>query len=176
MRPPKAQSVCVVLPDRLGILEEWVDLPFNEFLTKVEAVSTRAKTDLEIDSIHTQTVMLRTTFGLSHFSDNRVFLLDHLCAQKDLVAQHFQRPIATGSLRFVLPATPNHEGTFHVVIEPYKESAREVFVELRGVFSNQQSTLNDPVDFVRHATDCRNFINDNLFPYLNQFDVPQPTD
>ncbi len=172
-RGGKSQSVVVVVPDRIGILEEWVDIPFSEFMNKIAVVGERALGDLETGAFHTQTVMLRTTFGLTHYEDNRVFLLDHACAQEGKIADHFQRPVATGSLRFVLPATPEHEGTLYIAIEPYKDSKKELFLEVRGVFSSQQSSIKDASDFTGNALVCRNFINESIFPYLNQFDVAQ---
>jgi len=172
-RGPKAQSVVVVLPDRIGILEEWVDIPFSDFLNKVAIVGERALGELETGIFHTQTVMLRTTFGLTHFEDNRVFLLDYACAQEGKIAPFFRRPVATGSLRFVLPATPDHEGTLYITVEPFKDAKKELFVEVRGVFSSQQSAIKEASNFTSNALVCRDFINESVFPYLNQFDVAQ---
>jgi hypothetical protein len=172
-RGAKSQSILVVIPDRIGMLEEWVAIPFSDFITKIETIGPMALNDLGISAYHTQTVMLRTTFGLSHFEDNRVFLLDHVCAQESKIGPFFQRPVGTGSLRFVLPATPDHEGTLYITIEPFRESKREIFVEVRGVFSSQQSSLKESSDFSANAFLCRDFINASIFPYLNQYDVPQ---
>lgn len=172
----KAQSALIVVPDRIGIMEEWVDIPFSEFMGKLEIVGTRALQDLSIENFHTQTVVIRTTFGLTHFEDSRVFLLDHLCAQEGHISPYFLRPVATGSLRFVLPATPEHEGTLYITVEPFRESKRELFVEVRGVFSAEHSSLREASDFGENALLCRNFISENLFPYLNQYDVLQDQD
>jgi hypothetical protein len=172
-RGKKAQSALLIIPDRVAIVEEWVDMPFSEFLAKIGAVSELARTELGVEEIQSQTVMVRTTFGLSHFEDNREFLLDHVCNQEGKIAQFFGRPIATGSLRFVLPATPEHEGTLYITVEPFRGSKRELFVEVRGVFSSQHSTLEEVSDFTSKAIRCRDFISDNLYPYLNQYDVPR---
>jgi hypothetical protein len=85
----------------------------------------------------------------------------------------FRRPVASGGLRFILPATPDHHGTLYIVIEPFRESKRELFVEVKGVFAAQHTPLTTPVEWESNIRLCREFISKNLFPFLNQYDTPQ---
>jgi hypothetical protein len=172
-RPANAQSLALFLPDRLVLIEEWADLALSDFLEKVKEVGGRTLSCLGIPLFVAQTATLRSTFALTHFEDARAFLLDHACGQVNRITPHFQRPIAVGGLRFVLPETPEHPGTFHVVIESFKHSVKEVFVEVKGIFGNLRldtETLGEAVENIRAV---RAFICERVFPYLNQYDVRQ---
>lgn len=170
-RGEKAQSIVVFLPDRLVVVEEWVDVAMAQFLDKTETVAARAMAELGIGPFALQTATVRTTFALTHFEDARVFLLDHACRQDGLIGPHFERPIAVGGLRFVFPETPDHVGTLHVKIESFQHSRNEVFVEVKGIFPNQQidatslATARGNIQFVR------SFVSDRVFAYLDQFDA-----
>ncbi len=175
-RGEKSQSMMVILPDRFGVLEEWVDIPLSEFIDKATAVSAKMMEQFGIDEYRAQTVLMRTTFGLSHFDDSRKFIFDQLCAQKGKIMSFFQRPVSSGSLRFVLPATPQHDGTFHISIEPYKESPRELYVEVRAIFAAQHTSLLNEGDLENNIRLTREFINENIFPFLDQYDTAQPVE
>lgn len=173
-RPNKSQSLMAVLSDRVGLVEEWVDITLYAFIEKVRAAAELTRTELGIEDFTGQTVLIRTTFSLTNFTDNRVFLIEHVCNQKDRIGHHFQRPLATGGLRFMLPATPEHPGTLHILIEPFRNSLREIYVEVKGVFSNQHTPLQEPQAWEGHIRLCRDFISNNIFPFVNQYDTPQP--
>lgn len=172
-RGAKAQSTVVVVPDRVGIVEEWVDIAMSDFIQKVGAIGTQAQTDLSIDTYQAQTVVIRTTFGLTHFEDSRVFLIDHACNQQDRINPFFKRPMKSAGLRFVLPATTQDPGTLYLIIEPFRDSPREMFVEVKGIFSNQHAPLDTQEAWASNIQACRNFISQNIFPFLNQYDTPQ---
>jgi hypothetical protein len=172
-QPPNAQSVAIFLPDRVTLVEEWVDIPLSDFLEKVREVASRGLSLLGMPLFMAQTVTLRSTFSLTHFDDARVFLLDHACAQEGRIEPHFKRPIAVGGLRFVLPETPEYPYSLHVIIESFRHGVREVFVEVKGIFNNQRldaETIDKAVDNIRTV---RQFISENIYPYLNQYDVPR---
>jgi len=169
-RGKKTQSVAVFLPDRMVLIEEWADMALSDFQAKVREVGLRAMNSLGIPQFVAQTVTLRSTFALSHFDDARVFLLDHACGQQDRIGAYFRRPVAVGGLRFVLPETPEHKGALHVIIESFRHSLNEVFVEVKGVFAGQRvdaENLETAADSIQRV---RTFITDNVFPYLDQFD------
>lgn len=172
-RGEKSQSMMVLLPDRVGILEEWVDIPLSEFIGKVTAVSAKLMGQFEIPEYKAQVVLMRTTFGLTNCDDSRKFIFDQLCAQKGRIMPHFLRPVSSGSLRFTLPATPEHDGTFQISIEPYKESPREIYIEVRAVFAAQHTSLLNEGDLEKNIRLVREFISENMFDYLNQYDAPQ---
>ncbi len=172
-RGPKAQSIVVFLPDRVVIVEEWVDISLATYLDKVQELGRRVMADLGIARIVAEAITLRTTFALSHFADARIFLLEQVCQQADRILPHFQRPLATGGLRFVFPETPDHAGTLHVLIESYRHSQNEVFVEVKGVFANTSITADNISQVNEHIQLCRRFVTNHVFPFLNQYDVPQ---
>ena len=172
-RGPKAQSIVVFLPDRLVILEEWVDISLSNYLDKIQELGRRVMTDLGVARIVAEAVTLRTTFALTNFADARIFLLEQVCQQADRILPFFQRPLATGGLRFVFPETPEHPGTLHVLIESYRHSQNEVFVEVKGVFGNCAITTENIAQVNEHVQLCRRFVTNHIFPFLNQYDVPQ---
>jgi len=173
-RGEKSQSMLAVLNDRMGIMEEWVDISLSDYIAKVATVSDLFMEKFSIDEYRAQSVLMRTTFGLSHYEDSRKFLFDQLCGLEDNILPHFQRPISSGCLKFVLPATPQHEGTINVSIEPFKESPRELYVEVRSVFAAQHTSLLNSGDLESNIRLTREFINENVFPFLDQYDTAQP--
>ena len=170
----KSQSMLAVLNDRMGIMEEWVDISLSDYIAKVATVSDLFMEKFSIDEYRAQSVLMRTTFGLSHYEDSRKFLFDQLCGLEGNILPHFQRPISSGCLKFVLPATPQHEGTINVSIEPFKESPRELYVEVRSVFAAQHTSLLNSGDLENNIRLTREFINENVFPFLDQYDTAQP--
>lgn len=172
-RGSKTQSVAVFLPDRILMLEEWTDLSLADFCEKIREVARLAMPALGIPQFIAQTATIRSTFALTHFDDARVFLLDHACQQADRIGPHFRRPVAVGGLRFVLPETPENPGNFHVIIESFRHSLREVFVEVKAVFPNQRIDVEGMDAASANIQAIRSFISANIFPYLNQYDHPQ---
>jgi len=172
-RGKKTQSVAVFLPDRMVLLEEWVDIALADFIEKVREVVTQAFAHLAIRSFVVQTATLRSTFALTHFEDARVFLMDHACQQADRIGPHFQRPVAVGGLRFVLPETPDHPGNLHVTIESFRHSRNEVFVEVKGVFPNQRIGPSELDQTAENIQLVRSFISNHVFPFLDQYDTTE---
>jgi hypothetical protein len=78
-----------------------------------------------------------------------------------------------GGLRFVLPETPEHPGNLHVIIESFRQSRNEVFVEVKGVFSREVLSGEDTEKLRENMQTVRSFVSDAIHPYLNQFDQPQ---
>lgn len=170
-RGERTQSILVFAPDRLVIVEEWVDMALPSFLKKADVVATRAMDMLNIPFLAAHTGVIRTTFALTHFQDARVFLLDHACRQEGRIGPHFRRPVATGGLRFVFPETPEDRGALHVTIESYRYSIGEVFVEVKGVFAKDRIDRRS-LGVIRDNMQCvRSFITDCIFPYLDQYDT-----
>ncbi|MEK7793525.1 MAG: hypothetical protein AAB353_03305, partial [Candidatus Hydrogenedentota bacterium] len=171
-RPPRTQSVAIFLPDRVLVAEEWAGIALSDYLEKVREIAGRVLRDLGVAAFGAQTVTLRSTFALTHFQDARQFLLDHACQQANRILPHFNRPILTGGLRFVLPETAEHAGNLNVLIESFRQSHSEVFVEVKGIFNQQnfdRETLAKAEDNIRT---CRGFITGSVFPFLNQYDLP----
>ncbi len=172
-RGKRTQSIALFLPDRLTFIEEWSDIALATFLDKVRDMVPRAMATLKVPFFVAQTVTLRSTFGLTHYEDARVFLLERVCGQADRIAPHFGRPLAAGGLRFVLPETPDHPGTLHVVIESFRENLDEVFVEVKGIFGQTRINAGSVERLIDHVQVVRTFISDAVFPYLNQYDAPE---
>lgn len=175
-RGANTQSLAIFLPDRIALVEEWVDVALSDFCDRVTEVSRRTCAELNIPTLVAQTVTLRSTFALTHHDDARVFLLDRACSQAGLIGPHFRRPIAVGGLRFVLPETSETPYALHVVIESFRHSISEVFVEVKGVFANQQIGADNSAQLSANIQAVRTFITDSIYPYLEQFDVPEETE
>lgn len=171
-RRDKSHSVALFLPDRIVVIEEWAGIALSDFSEKIREVGLRALSGLGIAFFAAQTVTLRSTFSLTHFNDARVFLLDHMCGQADQIAPFLKRPVSTGGIRFVLPETPENPGTLHILIESFRHNVREVFVEVKGVYLNQRIDVTSIGTAQSRLQAVRAYICDNIFPYLNQYDVP----
>ncbi len=165
------QSLALFLPDRILLMEEWADIALSEFLAKLDEVAGRAMVELGITEFTAQTVTLRSTFALTAHTDARVFLLERVCQQQDKIGPYFQRPVSVGGLRFVLPETPKCLGTLNVVIESFRQSAKEVFVEVKGVYQSERVGPDEMQMLKDRFFEVRKFISENIFAYLNQFDV-----
>jgi hypothetical protein len=171
-RAKNTQSVLAFLPDRVALVEEWADIALSDFEEKVREVGKRVFDAFNLPGCLAQTATIRTTFALTHFDDARVFLMDHACNQANRISPHFRRPILTGGIRFILPETPENPGTLHVIVESFRHSTKEVFVEVKGVFGNQHISGDSLEGAISNIRIVRSFITDSLFPYLDQFDHP----
>lgn len=172
-RGKKTQSMLLFLPDRAVFIEEWTDLSVRDFMERVRDIGGRILEARGADKYLAHTVTIRSTFALTHFEDARVFLMDYACNQDGRIAPHFQRPVATGGLRFVLPETNEHPGVLHIAIESFRYSRNEVFAEVKGIFGQQQVSAENMGAVVENIRVVRSFLSDHIFPYLNQFDVPK---
>lgn len=169
----RTQSICLFLPDRILVIEEWADIPLSAFIERVEAIGSRM---LEMDGVNrfiAHTATLRSTFALTHAQDGRVFILEHMCGQEGRIGQHFQRPIAMAGMRFHFPEADEYPGNFQVAIEPFRQSRNEIYVEAKGVFTRQPVEVGDMAIVSDHCRGVRAFITDRIFPYMNQFDIPR---
>ena len=61
-----------------------------------------------------------------------------------------------------------------MTIESFRHGKNEVFVEVKGVFPNQNLGLADLDRAEENIRLVRRFISHHVFPYLNQYDVPDP--
>lgn len=169
----RSQSICLFLPDRLLLIEEWAEIPLSAFVERVEAVGRRA---LALEGVHrfiAHTATVRSTFALTHVEDGRIFLLEHLCAQKGRIGHHFQRPIATAGIRFHFPETDEYPGNLQVAIEPFRQSRNEIYVEAKGIFTREPVGPEDMSIVTDHCRGVRSFIAERISPYLNQYDLPE---
>ena len=171
-RGQKSHSVAIFLPDRLALVEEWVDIPLSDFIDRVRLVGEESIKALEFPPYAAQVVTLRSTMSLTHFEDAREFMTDQVCSQRGAVMPHFQRPIGVSGLRYVLPETPDHPGTLNVSIESFRFSKREIFVEVKGVFNKLHIGSESLQTAVNHVHVVREFIRRNVFSFLEQYDVP----
>jgi hypothetical protein len=173
-RGQRTQSLLLFLPDRVVLVEEWTDLPLSDFLDKVKEVAPRVLAARNAPEYVAHTATIRSTFALTHFDDARVFLIDHMCGQEGRIAPHFGRPIAIGGLRYVLPETNDHPGTYNVTIESFRHSRNEVFAEVKGVFGRRRVRADETDIILNNIRQVRSFISTRVYAYLNQFDqVPQ---
>ena len=168
----QAQSILLFLPDRALVIEEWADLALSDFEEKVRIIMPRLGEARQIDRFLVHAATIRSTFALTHFTDSRVFLLDAACGLSGRITPHFQRPVATGGLRFVLPETPEHPGALHINIESYRHGNDEVFVEVKGVYGKQQVLVGQGEEVIRNLRQVRQFVSERVYAFLQQFDQP----
>ena len=65
---------------------------------------------------------------------------------------------------------PDNPGDLHVIIESFKHSAQEIYVEVKGVYAQQQINLEQPDDAIANLKRVRQFITERIYPFLNQFE------
>lgn len=172
-RGQRTQSLLLFLPDRVVLVEEWTDMPLSDFLDKVKEIAPKVLMARNAPEYVAHTATIRSTFALTHYDDARVFLIDHLCNQAGKIAPHFGRPIAVGGIRYVLPETNEHPGTYNVTIESFRHSRNEVFVEVKGVFGRRRVKPEETDIILSNLKQVRTFISTRAFAYLNQFDQAQ---
>ena len=172
-RGNKTQSIALFLPDRVVLMEEWADIPMSTFTERVRYVAERIYQARNVPGYLLHTATIRSTFALTHFDDAKTFIVDQVCAQEGRIDAYLQRPVAVGGLRLVLPESNEHEGAYHITIESFRHSKNEIFVEAKGIFGRQQVYPGQESTLVDHIKSVRGFITNNIFPYLNQFDVPE---
>ncbi|MFP4501944.1 MAG: hypothetical protein ACLFTT_13160 [Candidatus Hydrogenedentota bacterium] len=172
-RGRRAQSVCILLPDRALLVEEWTDVPMSSFLERVSEVGPRLLPARGAKDYLMHSCTIRSTFALTHWDDARAFIVDHVCSQEGRVVFHFRRPLGVGGLRFVLPETNEHPGTLHVAIESFRHSQNEVFVEVKGIFGRRRIAANDVDLVIENIKMVRAFITAHVHPFLNQYDTPR---
>ena len=168
----KAQSLLVFLPDRELLVEEWADIPLSTFTEKLRLAAPMVMKARGVAQIVVHSITVRSTFALTHYEDARVFLLDNACQLAGRVNPFFQRPIATGGVRFVFPETSEHAGVLHLNIESFRHSNNEVFVEVKSVFGRQAVGADNMEPVVTNLNLTRQFISDRVYPFLQQFDTP----
>ncbi len=168
----KAQSLLVFLPDRELMVEEWADIPLSTFMEKARLAAPMIMQARAVSQIVIHSVTVRSTFALTHYEDARVFLLDNACQLAGRVNPFFQRPIATGGLRFVFPETNEHAGVLHLNIESFRHSNNEVFVEVKGIFGRQPVSADNVEPIITNLNQTRQFITERVYSFLQQFDIP----
>jgi hypothetical protein len=171
-RGRKTQSLMFVLPDRVVLAEEWVDIPMSTFTAKLKAAAPLILHVLGIEKFQAQSATVRTTFGLTHFEDARPFMIEQVCGQKGRVKPYFNRPLHVGGMRFVFPETRDHPGTINVTIESFHANPRELYVEGKGMFMGVDLTAGQAEEFPANVEYVRSFINEKVFPFVNQYDTP----
>lgn len=172
-RGKKTQSIALFLPDRLVLIEEWADIPLSTFGERVRIVAGLALEARSVPCYLLHTATIRSTFALSYFDDAKTFIIDHVCAQENRMATYLQRPVAVGGIRLVLPETNENPGAYHVTIESFRHSNNEVFVEVKGIFGRQQIFPGQEESIIDNIRNVRTYITDNIFPYLDQYDIPE---
>jgi hypothetical protein len=174
-RGPKTQSMSLFLPDRLVVMEEWVDIPFSQFLERVREVAAHTLDAFGLPSFAMQSATLRTTFALAADADALAFVTGQVCGLDGRMEPSFSRPAGVSGLRFVFPPTEEGEGEYHVVIENFRTSRSEVFVEVKAVWPGvpvEAAGIEAALDRLREV---RRFIGDEVCPFLQQFDRPGGT-
>ena len=175
-RGEHTQSIAVFLADRIVLAEEWTDIPLASFMEKLLAVASLAMDELGIPVFAAQTVTLRSTFALSHFDNARDFMIEQVCGQRDRVQPFFQRPVAVGGMRLVLPETPEMPATVNVLMESYRHSENEVYAEVKAIFRKHPVKPDNLFPLRERVSDARAIMSGRVFPYLDQFDRPSGED
>ncbi|HOJ33771.1 MAG TPA: hypothetical protein PKY35_10475 [Candidatus Hydrogenedentes bacterium] len=169
-RSGNTQSIVLFLPDRLVVVEEWVDIPLESFLKKVLEVARRTFDAFELTAFVAQTVTLRTVFSLSDFQDARAFMLEQICGLTEEKLSSFGRPIGVGGMRFVFPPTPEDPEELHLLVESFRHNVHELFVEVQAFLANVEingKSLERIVDNIRRV---RAFIDGRVRSFLEPYD------
>ena len=170
-RDARTQSIALFLPDRVTLIEEWVDQPLPAFLRKVEIIAERVLDIFELESFTAQTAVVRTTFTLTgQVPDAHAFLVDKAWGQGDCLSPHFMRPVATVGLKLVLPPAENAPGEMHILIEPFRHETGSIFVEAKGIFGGLRVTRASLAPLLDNIRQTHTMASVRTRSYLEQFE------
>jgi len=170
-RGNRSQSIVLFLLDRTIIIEEWTAITFNEFLNKVKELGPKILQVRNQMVFLAHTGTLRSTFALTRYDDAKSFIMEKLLNQsQELMIDHFGRPLATTGIRFVFPESNDTPGIYHVLIESFRHSKKELFVEVRGIFGRQPVPAQNIDLIIENLKEMREFLTKRLQPYLAQYD------
>lgn len=172
-RGARTYSGLVCLPDRLVILEEWADSTLLAFMDRAAAVASTYLRVVGPAHYTMQAVTLRAACAISHGASARDFVLEKVCGQnRDGMGEAFGRPVDLGAVRFLFNESPEHPGTFHIAIEPFRFGPREVLIEVKGIFPHQALDADAMGLLQDHIRNCRSLLSQRVYPFLNGLDTP----
>lgn len=170
-RGNRSQSILLFLPDRILIIEEWVSITFDEYLHKVTELSPK------LFSIRNQMVFLahtctiRSTLALTNYDDSKNFILEKFINHSsNIIFDYFGRPVATAGIRLVFPESNETPGIYHLLIESFRHSKKEVFVEIRGIYGRAPVTIQNTHILAEHLKELRYFLTQRVQPFLAKRD------
>jgi hypothetical protein len=167
----RSQSIVLFLLDRTIIIEEWTTITFDDFLHKIKELGPKILQIRNQPAFLAHTGTLRSTFALTRYDDAKTFIIEKLLSQsQELLFDHFGRPLATTGIRFVFPESNDTPGIYHVLIESFRHSKKEIFVEVRGIFGRNPVSAQNMDLIIDNLKEMREFITKRLQPYLAQYD------
>lgn len=167
----KSQSIVLFLPDRVLITEEWTIITFSDFLEKVEILVPKILNarNQSLFLVHIGTI--RSTFGLTQYQDAKTFIVEKLFHQtQESLIDYFGRPISTLGIRLVLPESNDTPGLIHIAIESFRHNKKDIFVEIRGIFSKNPITPVAVKPLLDNLIALREFLTTRIQYFLAQFD------
>ncbi len=171
MRGNKSQSILLFLLDRTIVIEEWASITFDEFLNKIKGLAPKILETRKQPVFLAHTGTLRSTFALTNYDDAKTFIVEKLLNQtNELMFDHFGRPLTTAGIRFVFPESNDTPGIYHVLIESFRHSKKELFVEVRGIFGRTPVSTQNIDLIINNLKEMREFLIKRLQPFLAQFD------
>ncbi|HOK09282.1 MAG TPA: hypothetical protein PLT82_11725 [Candidatus Hydrogenedens sp.] len=170
-RGNRSQSIVLFLIDRTLIIEEWASITFDEFLNKVKELSPRILSARNQPVFLAHTGTLRSTYALTRYEDSKILILEKLLNQKqELIIDHFGRPTTAVGVKLIFPESNDTPGIYHVLIESFRHSKKELFVEVRGIFGRTIVTNQNIHLILENLQDMREFLVKRIQPFLSQFD------
>ncbi|MCX8065647.1 MAG: hypothetical protein N3G21_10840 [Candidatus Hydrogenedentes bacterium] len=167
----KSQSIILFLPDRALITEEWTIITFSDFLEKTEILLPKILKARNQSLFLAHIGTIRSTFGLTGYQDAKTFIVEKLLHQTPAsLIDYFGRSVSTVGIRFVFPESNETPGLLHIAIESFRHNKKEVFVEVRGIFSKHPITPNSVKPLLENLKALRDFLTNRVQYFLSQFD------
>ncbi len=170
-RGNRSQSIVLFLLDRTIIIEEWTSITFEEYLNKVKELGPKILQARNQMLFLAHTGTLRSTYALTRYDDAKSFIVDKLLNQsQELLFDYFGRPLATTGIRLVFPESNDTPGIYHVLVESFRHSKKELFVEVRGIFGRNPVSIQNIDLVIENLKEMREFLTKRVQPFLAQYD------
>ena len=171
MTQPGAVSSAAFLGDRFQFREELSGLTTDEFVQRVEELTSMAVAEKNIQIFTAQVVTIRTLVNPRHYGDSRSFLKDGMFRFGEELELLGRAPQLYG-MRLVFPPTPDSPNAFTLRVESFANDPRSLFLENQASFGPTPAGRGfEPLGENIRAT--YDFIVERVLAFVRQFDARQ---
>ena len=156
--------------ERMRVRHEFVgELGFQPFCENVLLAVTAVFEEMHVPVMLDQRTTVRKLVSMAGRQDARLFLMQRVSKIDSEALGHFGRPVHTVGLRYFFPMVEDAPFEFDVRIESLMEDPHTIYFQNRGKFVVPPVGDADADEVVRRLGLTREFIETNVFNFLDQF-------